>query len=641
MKLEYMPQDSMFPFMGLDTYNPSTLLDPRYSPRLSNINFDLGEPSVRPPFVLKGQSLYVAPWEAGTLPGLGDLVSHEGFVWESELSTNAYEPSADDWVADYYAEMDAWDSETEYSIDDLVSYGDAGWKSLQDDNTGNTPTGGAWWKAEAGYAHGDLVYHGEHVYKSTEANNITEPPDASWTAVWERIRGSVDRIIGIVEFDGEMIAVADKAVFQWSGSEWTSVDFPEGIEWSGGNVFDYVITSISDVNYLIFTNGVDTPLKGYLDVGTLTLTEYTIPETITTFYTIEVFAGRVFIGGLGSAYREYIYWAVAGKPENWTGTGSGLGSFNGIRKNIKKLIELNARLLVFSDDSIGVVSYVGGDVLFSFEILNHGVGLLSGRSIINVGPYLFFASQENIYLYDGTRTLRPVGDAIKREYRDVVGKENLEDAFAFHDPVKHRIYWNIPSFGTTYKMFVLEYDIYDPNRTKWFLFEFGDKPCCANYFVREDTITFASFGTTKFTEIDPTLRASDTVSEREFPIMALGLEHSVVLLDRLVIKSDDEEVEGVFETKDFVVPDAYKSLLARWVEVELEYKGRKFSLDYSIDEGYTWADLTDVGGDSSITKWTREKLYPSISSRNIRFRIKGDCFFLRWFRVWFTLGGYR
>lgn len=602
MKLEYLPQDAMFPLKGLDTYGPSTFINPALSPNLSNMDIDLGIPSVRSPLVKLGDTLgnwaeQVDDWDSGTSYDIDVFVKHSSKIWKSLQGSNQNHTPihADDWL-----------SPTTYAENDLVRHDSKTWKSLQNGNQGNTPVEGAWWTLDW------------------------------WAEICDVLTGLV--AIGIVEFDGETLCVCNKGVFVYNTTteDWDGV-YMRGITWTGGNFFDYTV--VEDTIY--FTNGVDSPLKGTFVGGELILSAYSLPGGLSTFSTIETFMGRVFIGGLGEAYRDYIYWSVPGDPEDWSSFGSGFYSFSEMQRNVRKLIVLGARLLIFSDDSIGVISYVGGDVLFSFEILNHGIRLLSGRSVVSVGPYILFASAENIYLYDGTRMLRPVGNAIKRDYRDLVGRDDVEEAFAVHDPVKHRVYWYTPTQQSKAVVFVFEYDVYDPNNSIWFIYHFDNVPTTAGFYTRETALQFDSFENDEtFLDIDPMMRAFDVRSEIDFPFLCFGFDDEVFLIDRILKTSANESVKGFFETKDFVAPDVYKTMRVRWVECEIEYAGFPVDVYTSTDEGKTWSFLVQVGT-GRVSDWTKAVFYLSHSSQSIRFKFEGESFYFRWFRVWYVSGGFR
>ena len=109
---------------------------------------------------------------------------------------------------------------------------------------------------------------------------------------------------------------------------------------------------------------------------------------------------------------------------------------------------------------------------------------------------------------------------------------------------------------------------------------------------------------------------------------------------RRFITSVDETVMGVFETKDFVAPDIYKTMRVRWMEAEIEYAGFPFDISVSEDEGLSWEKITTIGSER-VSEWTKVILHLSHSSQSLRFKFEGPSFFFRWFRVWYVSGGFR
>jgi hypothetical protein len=94
------------------------------------------------------QDFDIAPY---SLPGLSSNNNFEDvatFEEKSKLRALLGTLFFDELEEQIEALPDDWSSETEYGIDDLVNYGSKIWKSLVDDNTGNTPAEGVNWEEQ-------------------------------------------------------------------------------------------------------------------------------------------------------------------------------------------------------------------------------------------------------------------------------------------------------------------------------------------------------------------------------------------------------------------------------------------------------------------------------------------------------------
>src|SRR3954468_15895400 len=104
---------------------------------------------------------------------------------------------------------------------------------------------------------------------------------------------------------------------------------------------------------------------------------------------------------LASASPFDIAWSDTDSLVNFTAGTSGVIHVSDSRGTLQQCVVLADRLVIYAEDSIGTLTYIGGDAIFLSEELIQDTRLLSSRGIVNLGPYHLLMREETISLYDG------------------------------------------------------------------------------------------------------------------------------------------------------------------------------------------------------------------------------------------------
>jgi len=117
-------------------------------------------------------------------------------------------------------------------------------------------------------------------------------------------------------------------------------------------------------------------------------------------------------------------------------------------------------------------------------------------------------------------------------------------------------------------------------------------------------------------------------------------------LGLLTSDSDDgSAIDAFLETKDFTVPQIYRSELGRWLELEAELSGSTVGVSYSLDQGVSWTSIEAARVLQGGGTWSRERFFLDETSQTIRFKLElnasGGSFSVRWLRVWVRVEGER
>lgn len=522
-------------------------------------------------------------------------------------------------------------------------------------------------KARKGYLPADSIYpfRGLNTLEpSPQANVHTSPDLVNMDVVKGALRkrrgysfmGSAfdDPIQALIEFEDVsgnafQIAITTRKRFKWSGTSWT--DISGAVTWDGTESDWVEATAVAGINgsavykkWLLVTNGKNTPVYwdgsgNFAAFAPTGITNFKTYRSARFFYDHLMLANVTYTSGAPS--RNVIYWSDTTKLLDFAGTYGGAVLIPDAQGDIWKLLDLGDRLCIYSENSVHTATYVGGSQLYTFEKVLNDTRLVSARSIVNVSAFHLYLNQENIIFFEGSKLIRVVGDPITRTYREELYVNGRTEAFAFHDPAKQHIYFNIPLGPSTSKVYKIEYNLSDFANSSFTVYEYNDKPRTMGAFSRDVTLTYDSsilagvtYNACNFTYNQGTVKGG-------FPIRVFGTTAGkVCLCDDLVTSDSDEAIEAHYDTVDFTVPQEYQSSYARWIELEIEAKGFETLVSYSLNEGQTFQEIENV---LLTGAWKKYKIPIDIMTKTLRFRFSNLCvnskFEIRWIRVWFRPGG--
>lgn len=249
----------------------------------------------------------------------------------------------------------------------------------------------------------------------------------------------------------------------WRNAAGTWTDVSGAVTFTGGNNDPFVFTMAPYTagppgNQLVFTNGIDAIYRYRTGGGAIVALGGTPPTTTRALATFlsRCYAFNVLSGGTQREHR--VQWSIAGNSENWTGLGSGFVDLDGDSYPGVALLPLAGRLIAFKGNQLGGAIWVGtptGDVRqpVRWDPLNPGsdVGLLIPRSLVTVNPGLvFFVGHDGFYLYDGARSLLPIGERMTRDVLARVNSTALRAGFAWYRPSTYEITVGIPTGNADY-----------------------------------------------------------------------------------------------------------------------------------------------------------------------------------------------
>lgn len=468
-----------------------------------------------------------------------------------------------------------------------------------------------------------------------------------------------DPVIALVEFETAdavkiLIAITTKKEYKYdaAGDAWTNITYQEtatDVDRTGDeeDTIDWSVLIGTDdddeaAKWFVFTNGKDKPRYWDGTMDKFGLYEPDIPSFVTC-RAIAQFYGHVVLANVTTTdqARQAVIWSDTGKLLDFTGENSGLQTVTEASGDLLRLIPLGDRLVIYADNSISMIAYVGGSIIYSFETSLQETRLVSPRCVVNIGPFHVFMSQEDIVLFDGSRLTTPIGQKIYREYREILSVEHRERSFAFHDSAKRTIWFAVPIDDATSIFYTLEYNLQDYNASVWLRQRTAARPYALGFFSRDNTLAWDSPALAGLSWNQITFTWGQASLRKAFPVRVIGTSSRVLLNDETLPNDSNTVIESYWDSIDFTVPGAFESENGRWLEIEIELSGIEVDVYISIDEGETYTLLEHL---ELTPKFVVYKVLCDVVSPHTRVRLKNACLdsdflFTGFLRLWCTPAG--
>jgi hypothetical protein len=100
---------------------------------------------------------------------------------------------------------------------------------------------------------------------------------------------------------------------------------------------------------------------------------------------------------------------------------------------------------IFQTDSIRRMDYVGGDEIFTLNVISPNIGCVHSRAFVQVGRLCFFLSARGFMQFDGG-SITPIGDQkVDATFLAAMDKGYMGRMSCVADPVRKVVYWTVPA----------------------------------------------------------------------------------------------------------------------------------------------------------------------------------------------------
>lgn len=410
-------------------------------------------------------------------------------------------------------------------------------------------------------------------------------------------------------------------------------------------------TPAVDINSkrLLHTNGVNNPIQWFgdtTDEDGYFLRWVPLLVNFDNCKTIVVFKEHLMLGGVETSADEpqLIAWSDSGDFEDFSNGNSGSQLLYELTTGIEQLVTLGDRVIVYSKDALASGIFIGQPFIFAFEtIIPAGTRLASAKGISSINVGHIYASDENFYLFDGSRGLRSLADIIRTDYKDQRDQDTIHQMAAINDYSKRTIYVAVPTLDALGMVYTVEYDAFDLRRRSWSKEQYSHRPRAFGFFTNTFVYTWAD--TTQEALLATALGLSflpwsheigpwsNEGEQADFPVRIFGDSSGNVYASNEGTLSDNGTVkDGFWTSQDFTVPQEFLSTEGRWGEIEFEASGDDITLEAFGDFGSRLVHSETVVLEGSITQY-RIPIDATSRTLRVKFTFSG-AFELRWLRCW-------
>jgi hypothetical protein len=158
-----------------------------------------------------------------------------------------------------------------------------------------------------------------------------------------------------------------------------------------------------------------------------------------------------------------VWWSEIGDPTSWPtpATSAAAAAQSGFSNDltggwIQGLTGAvgGADGVVFCEDSIHRMTYIGSPDVFQFDEIERGRGTKSPGSIINIGPLVAYYGTDGFYMFNGAQSI-PIGNGkVDQTFADALTSGIFTGISAAYDPEKRIIIWSYLNSSGTYQWII-------------------------------------------------------------------------------------------------------------------------------------------------------------------------------------------
>ena len=166
-----------------------------------------------------------------------------------------------------------------------------------------------------------------------------------------------------------------------------------------------------------------------------------------------------------------VRWSAFNDETDWTVSASTLSDFQDLKTAAVERIFGGEFGVIFQKNSVWRMTFVGAPVVFQFDEVLPGIGIITPGAAARAGDAIYFLSDQGFFALTQGSQAESIGvGSVDRFILDDIDKNNLHRISAVTDATSQRILWAYPGSGSTdgrpNKIIV-----YDRGLKKWSLIE--------------------------------------------------------------------------------------------------------------------------------------------------------------------------
>ena len=385
------------------------------------------------------------------------------------------------------------------------------------------------------------------------------------------------------------------------------------------NIFNFAVVN----DYYIYSNGI-VPTR-YWDMAANTTSTVGGMANLASKAML-IIGGRLCIYHLPDLPRR-VQWTVVGGVSippvsgDWSGSGSGNVDLDSSFSDdvIMTALKLGDYAILYGEKTIVLQEYINKvDTPYAFHIRVTDKGTPSSRGAVDLGDKHMFLGWDNVYIYKGGSFVEPIGDLISDEMFAIIDPDYISRSFLVHNKREYevRVYFCVIGSTTPDTYFV--YSLINKSWSR------GSRAYTGYGLYQVDSSpTWHSYGGGDATWDSAGTRWNDSKQEALAKLQIFGDSSGIVYLDAesTTNNADGTAVSSNWESKDFVIGDTYRRNTTYWASIGFEATGNSITMEYSLDLGDSWS----VGVSTTLTSsWKQYEIDLEAYSPQIRFRFSNS-----------------
>lgn len=145
-----------------------------------------------------------------------------------------------------------------------------------------------------------------------------------------------------------------------------------------------------------------------------------------------------------------VRWSAFNDEADWTVSASTLSDFQDLKTAAVTRIFGGEFGVIFQNNNVWRMSFVGAPVVFQFDEVLPGIGLIAPGAAARAGDAIFFLSDQGFFSLNQGAQAEPIGvGAVDRFILEDIDKNNLHRISSITDATSQRILWAYPGAGST------------------------------------------------------------------------------------------------------------------------------------------------------------------------------------------------
>jgi len=144
-----------------------------------------------------------------------------------------------------------------------------------------------------------------------------------------------------------------------------------------------------------------------------------------------------------------VRWCAFQDPTDWTVDPSTLADYEDLPQRKIQRIFGGEYGIIFQDESITRMTFVGAPLVFQFDEIVPGLGLIAPGAAVRANDIIFFLSSRGFYALANGSQVQPIGlDRVDDFVLADLDRSSLNRISSAADPANQRVFWSYPGGGS-------------------------------------------------------------------------------------------------------------------------------------------------------------------------------------------------